>query len=270
MVLMCTTALTLFAWGCLNATQTDENQAYNADEALSISTGAVGKMIPDIELTRADGKVISLHKYIGKPLLVSFIFTSCYHVCPAITRHLKTAVREAEDSLGEDSFNVLTIGFDTANDTPAAMAVFAAEQSVNEDNWNFLSATPDAIDSLTETLGFVYFPSPRGFDHINQVTVIDKDGIIYRQVYGAAFDLPWLMEPLKQVVFNHPEPGGQTIDGLWDRVRLFCTVYDPRTGRYRFDYSLFVQIGVGALVILSVLTYLFIEYRRSRRRKSGS
>ena len=54
-----------------------------------------------------------------------------------------------------------------------------------------------------------------------------------------------------------------------DRVKLFCTVYDPNTGRYRIDYSLFVQIAIGALVVLGVISYLLIEIRRSRRRKKG-
>ena len=30
-------------------------------------------------------------------------------------------------------------------------------------------------------------------------------------------------------------------------MKLFCTVYDPRTGRYYFDYSLFASIIIGAL-----------------------
>jgi hypothetical protein len=46
---------------------------------------------------------------------------------------------------------------------------------------------------------------------------------------------------------------------------LFCTVYDPATGRYRFDNSLFVQMAVGATMILAVLIYLFREILRARR-----
>ena len=42
-------------------------------------------------------------------------------------------------------------------------------------------------------------------------------------------------------------------------VKLFCTVYDPATGRYRFDNSLFMQVAVGATIVLGVLFYLFRE-----------
>jgi hypothetical protein len=48
---------------------------------------------------------------------------------------------------------------------------------------------------------------------------------------------------------------------------LFCTVFDPATGRYRFDNSLFVQIAVGASMILAILIYLFREILNSRRAK---
>jgi protein SCO1/2 len=53
--------------------------------------------------------------------------------------------------------------------------------------------------------------------------------------------------------------------GLIDKVMLFCTVYDPATGRYRFDNSLFVQLVVGATMILAILIYLFREILRARR-----
>jgi len=59
---------------------------------------------------------------------------------------------------------------------------------------------------------------------------------------------------------------GRPIASLVDRVRLFCTVYDPASGRYEFDKSLFIQIAIGFLIVLSVAVYLFREFRKSRRK----
>jgi protein SCO1/2 len=71
-------------------------------------------------------------------------------------------------------------------------------------------------------------------------------------------------------VFNRPSSVGHIFSGLVDRVKLFCTVFDPATGRYRFDNSLFVQIAVGATMILAILIYLFREINNARRtRKQG-
>lgn len=245
----------------------DAASQYDADESVAISQAAVGLCLENLELTDSEGRTVHLADYLGRPVLVSMVFTSCYHVCPAITRHLASAVESAREALGEDRFQVLTIGFDTANDSPEAMRQFARAQKVDDPDWAFLSGDAATMKQLTANVGFVYFPSPRGFDHINQVTVVDGDGVIYRQVYGADFDLPWLVEPLKQLVFNRPEPAQPFVLGFFDRVRLFCTVYDPATGRYRFDYSLFVQIAVGALFLLSFGSWLILEIVRARRRR---
>ena len=238
---------------------------YDADAAIAMSQGAVGQPLGDFLLYDRQGKPVQLSQYRGQPVLISMIFTSCHHVCPAITRHLATAVDAAREALGEESFRVLTIGFDTAVDTPDAMRVFADKQDIDDPNWDFLSGSAQPMQALVENIGFVYFPSPRGFDHINQVTVVDREGVIYRQVYGAAFDLPWLVEPLKELVYNRPQPGAHIGSGLLNRIRLFCTVYDPNTGKYKFDYSLFVGIGVGALIVLSLIIWLLLEFSRSRK-----
>jgi len=260
------------ASSCLLAQENDRAQGsgYDADAALAISQEAIGATLRDLELTDSQGRAVNLSRLRGKPLLISMIFTSCHHVCPAITQHLHTAVKAAQGALGEDSFRVITVGFDTEVDTPEAMRTFAARQKVNDPNWYFLSGTKETLAEVVQNIGFVYFPSPRGFDHINQVTVVDQDGVIYRQVYGAAFELPWLVEPLKELVFNRPQADSHLLSEIVGRVKLFCTVYDPSTGRYRFDYSLFVGIAVGALMVLAIVTWLLIERRRSRSGRNGS
>ena len=244
-----------------------EDGTYSDDEALEISQAAIGRELAELEFTDSFGRPFKLAEFNDRPMLVSLIFTSCHHVCPALTRHLKIAVDAAREALGADSFRVVTIGFDTANDTPERMQDFARKQGIDDPDWVFLSSSAETMAKLVENMGFIYFPTARGFDHITQVTIVNRDGIIYQQVYGGTFELPWLVEPLKDLVFNRPQSAHSFFSGLSDRVKLFCTVYDPNTGRYRFDYSLFVQIAIGAMVVLSVIIYLLVEIRRARRNK---
>ena len=247
-----------------------QDGSYSEEQALEISRAVLGRELARLDFTDSFGTPVNLGSYVGKPLLISLIFTSCHHVCPTLTRHLKTAVDAAREALGHDSFRVVTIGFDTANDTPARMRDFARKQGINDPDWAFLSGSPETVQELTDNIGFIFFPTARGFDHMTQVTIIDRQGVIYEQVYGGAFELPWLVEPLKDLVLNRPQSAHSFVSGVVDKVRLFCTVYDPNTGRYRFDYSLFVQIAIGALVVLGVITYLLVEIRRARRRKKES
>ena len=57
----------------------------------------------------------------------------------------------------------------------------------------------------------------------------------------------------------------QDLSDLVSRVRILCTVYDPRTGTYRLDYSLFIEIFAGLTVLGATSTYLAREWRRQRR-----
>ncbi len=243
----------------------DPDNRYDSDAALEISQAAIGRTLGSHSLSDSNGRPVNLHDYTGKPLLISMIFTSCHHVCPMITKHLDKAARAAREILGQDSFDIVTVGFDTAHDTPEAMRAFARAQGIDANGWQFLSATAETIAALSDDLGFIFFPSPRGFDHILQVTVIDRDSVVYSQVYGASFELPWLVEPLKDLIFNRPESVGHPWSSLVDRIRLFCTVYNPSTGRYEIDNSLFFQIAIGLIVVLSITFYLWREFRHPRR-----
>jgi protein SCO1/2 len=236
---------------------------FDAKTALATSQAAIGRMLEDVTLRDRSGKVVQLAGYRGKPLVISVIYTSCYHICPTTTQHLAKVVQTARAALGEDSFRVVTIGFDTAKDNPEAMRSFARQQGVDLPGWEFLSTDAASMARLANNIGFLYFASPKGFDHLMQATVVDANGKIYRQVYGMTFDTPLLVEPLKELVFGE-QPGASLFDGLWSKVKLFCTTYDPANDRYRLDYSLFIGMLIGFLIIASGVFYLVRELRRGR------
>jgi protein SCO1/2 len=93
--------------------------------------------------------------------------------------------------------------------------------------------------------------------------VIDADGRVYRQIYGQKFDTPSLVEPLKELVYNSPRDLG-LVDAWIDNVRLFCTIYDPKTGRYKFDYSIFVTIFAGVLSLGAIAVFIIHASRNVR------
>lgn len=237
--------------------------------ALKISQGAIGRALDSYQLRDSEGRPVRLEQYRGKPLVVSLIYTSCAHVCPTTTRHLTDVVKKARAALGAESFHVVTIGFDTPNDTPEAMRTFARQQGAQLAGWDFLSADADTIDRLSENLGFLYRASPRGFDHLVQATLVDAEGRIRAQVYGMTFDTPQLVEPLKRMVLGEA-PAQTALHGAWNKVRLFCTTYDPASDSYRFDYSLFVGIVIGMLIVGTGIAFLTREFLRNRRRSPAT
>lgn len=236
---------------------------YDKDAALRDSQAAIGRTLRDHTLLTRAGEPLALGELRGRPLVVSMIFTSCGHICPMLTQHLGDVVEIARDALGDDSFAVATIGFDTIVDTPERMAEFAENSGVDDRNWYFLSADPRTIHSVTSDLGFSYFALPRGFDHITQTTIVDANGRVYRQVYGQRFDTTALVEPLKELVFDTPSGAG-LVEQWIDRIQLFCTVYDPGSGRYRFDRSIFVTIVVGVVCLGAIALFIVLHWRQAR------
>jgi protein SCO1/2 len=87
---------------------------------------------------------------------------------------------------------------------------------------------------------------------------------VFRQVYGESFELPMLIGPLKELVTGAPAPA-QDLASLLEQVRILCTVYDPRSGKYRLNYGLFIEIFAGLSCLGATAWYLIAGARRSRR-----
>lgn len=240
-------------------------QKFQNKQALEASQGAIGNKLSNYQFLDASGKGIKLHDLKGKPIVLSLIFTSCYQTCPMTTRYLASVVEKARETLGHDKFSVALLGFDSQSDSPLAMKHFAKKQGIEDANWLLLSADPKTIKAFTKELGFLFFTSPSGFDHMVQATIIDADSIIYRQVYGEVFDTPLLIEPLKELLLGRPQPNSTVLADLINKVRFFCTNYDPASDSYHFDYSLFIGMLIGALIIALIIIFLVQEYRHLKR-----
>ena len=257
-------AIALFVLcACLTLSAVTTAQEYDGEAALAISQAAIGRPLANVTFRDVHGEAFEIGDLTGKPVVVSLIYTSCHHVCPRITRNIMATTEIARDALGDHSFSVITIGFDWQVDTPDRMGMYASGHGIDVNGWYFLSGDEASIAAISENVGFQFFPSTKGFDHLSQTTIVDADGIIYRQVYGQDFGAPALVEPLKQLVFNTPRSAG-LVEHWVDNFKLFCTVYDPNSGRYRFDYSIFMTILVGTLCLGAIAIFIVREWRHAR------
>jgi protein SCO1/2 len=244
--------------GAASTTSNDVDAA-----ALRLSQAAIGQKLDDHRLIDQHGQPFSLADLRGRPFVVSLVFTNCYTFCSGLTLHLREAVRIAREALGEQSFTVLTVGFDTANDTPRRMLAYGRDRGIDDPRWYFASGDAGTMQRLTDQTGFTWVASSRGFDHVAQVTVVDADGTVVQQIYGEEFSAPELVEPLKSVLlgrtFERP-----SVRGLLASARIYCSVYDPVSGKYRLDYAMFAS-AIPALMVLGILAGgIFIAGRRNR------
>jgi protein SCO1/2 len=241
------------------------DDVFDQTSAVRISQAAIGKQPGDYTLLDRRGKPVRLRDYRGKPLLVSFIYTGCFQICPTNTRSLDAAVQDLNKLFGPDKFNVVSIGFNQPFDSPQAMRVFAAQNSLSASNWEFLSPHASIVDALTRDFGFSFKATAAGFEHVLEVTVLDAQGRIYSQVYGDRMAPKQLGEPVRQLLRGAPMPQSVSLGDLIERVRILCTIYDPETGSYRYNYGLILEIIGGALFFLAVFWFLAGEWLQHRR-----
>jgi protein SCO1/2 len=260
MLLLAPCLLAMLAAGEAVAAQELQAPSFDAATAFRDSQAAVGRELRDGMLTTSEGHPLAIASLRGRPLVVSPVYTSCFHVCPTTTSHLADVTRIATSVLGADAFAVLTVGFDTANDTPERMRQYARERGIDSPQWTFASGDAATVARLLEDVGFRHARVGAGFDHMVQATIVGPEGRVYRQVYGQQFEAPVLVDGLKRLVTGQ-RAAEASLPAWVESVRLICTVFDPKSGRYRFDWSLVLSIAIGLSCFSAVALFVWRSWR---------
>ena len=104
--------------------------------------------LPDFSLTNQDNLPYGTAQLEGRPWIADFIFTKCPGRCPKLTYEMSRIQTELRGR-GWDDVMLVSISVDPANDTPEALAEYAARHSAKLDGWQFLTGTRDSIWSLS-------------------------------------------------------------------------------------------------------------------------
>jgi protein SCO1/2 len=243
--------------------------AIDPTQAMRLSQAAIGRQLGDYRLTDQSGQPLELARLRGRPLIISFIYTSCAYACPTLTTRLSAVAKVAREALGSRSFSIVTVGFDTRVDTVEQMRRYARERGVALADWYFAAADQATVARLATDTGFVYVPVAGGFDHFAQLTIVDQRGRIFRQVYGPDFEPPLIVEPLKSLLLGSTTVASPAAD-WFNTVRLICTTYDPKSGRYRFDYSLILEIVIGLSCTLAISIFVVRAWKQTRSSDAAS
>ncbi|MBI5233365.1 MAG: SCO family protein [Deltaproteobacteria bacterium] len=226
-------------------------------ESVEAAKNAEGIRLKDYTLFDQHGREFLLSDYFKdrKPLVISYIYTSCPHVCPTITASFKKAVdRAAKEMPG--GFNVLSIGFDAPNDTAEKLRKYGLRFVDDFKPFRFASADPDTMERLTGELGFFHKKKEDAtFDHLDMVTVVKADGTIYRQVFAIRDEPDALLKRLRELVLGAvPE---EKPSGLIDWIKYYCSRYDPYTDRYLTDWPVFVAFILQFMLISLIVALVW-------------
>ncbi len=147
--------------------------ADSGDEAES-GTGFEGAVMPagvpapDFVLRDQDGNRVSMRSLRGRPVIVTFLYTTCEDTCPASAQ----TVRGALDDLGED-VPALAVAVDPPRDTPERARVFLAKQRALG-RIDFVLGSRAQLRPLWK--GFFIRPQSISQEHQARFTLVDKRG----------------------------------------------------------------------------------------------
>lgn len=87
----------------------------------------VAYTLPDVTMIREDNKRVSLPKELndGRPVVLTFIFTTCREICPVISATFAQLQRQLGPD--RDRVHLASISIDPEHDTPARLAAYSKE-----------------------------------------------------------------------------------------------------------------------------------------------
>ena len=233
----------------------------DAATALRDSQAAIGRSVAGHALLDIQGRPVRLADYRGKPLLVSFIYTGCFQVCPTTTRSLAVAVEQLAEVFGGDKFNVVTFSIDARESQLLAKPkreFYLKEydgRDANRPGWWFLTATPGqfndvaaskkTIRELTNALGypFQFVDAKRQYDPDTAKKVIENAWGEMVPYETANTDLVKRMMSRKETDIEHPSaiavltPDGRVSQYLFGVDYPTGMLKDARSCAFNFSIS---------------------------------
>jgi protein SCO1/2 len=103
-------------------------------------------VVPEVMLQRDDGRRVSLTRELddGRPVVLSFVYTSCTTVCPLTSQTLA----QLQDKLGaaRELVHMVSISIDPEYDTPSRLHDYAARFGAGP-QWQHYTGTPAAVQA---------------------------------------------------------------------------------------------------------------------------
>ncbi|WP_439899892.1 SCO family protein [Paraburkholderia phymatum] len=120
-----------------------EMHAHHHDMAPGTTRTTADYTLPPVTLVRDDGKAVSLVDELndGRPVVLTFIYTSCTTICPMISQTLE----QLQNELGSerDKVHIVSISIDPEEDTPARLKAYAERFGAGP-QWQYYTGTVEA------------------------------------------------------------------------------------------------------------------------------
>jgi protein SCO1/2 len=211
------------------------------------------------------GRAVRLGDYFGKrPVLLGFVYYQCPMLCGYVEAGTESALRVLPFTAGRQ-FDLLFISFDPA-DLPAIAASKRADflekygRPGADPGVHFLTGSPGSIAAVTKAAGFRYAldAETKTLAHAAGLMLATPDGKLSQYFYGIEYSP-------RDLKFAIMEASKEKIGTPVDRLVLYCSHYDPRTGKYGLVVMRVVRLA-GIATLGSLGAFMLVMFRRDRRK----
>ena len=252
-------------------------------EGVDVQNKLGEKIDLDVAVIDHAGHEVKLSTYFDgkRPVILTLNYYQCESLCSTQLNELLKAVRQLEWVPGGDEFRMVTISFDPRDSTETAagkrmsyareyvrgkakdageeIAPDAVDAKADTLGWEFMTAAPESIRTVTERLGYQYkFDEKSGqYAHSPVVYVMSPDGVVSRYLFGITYNP-------RDLKFALMDASDGKIGDFGEKILLSCFAFDPDGGGYGASAFGIMRLG-GLLVVLLFGAYLIVHFRRERR-----
>jgi protein SCO1 len=127
-----------------------------------------GVRAPEIDLRNQDGQRVSMRRLRGRPVIVTFLYTTCKDTCPTMAQTIKGAL----DDLGHDVPSI-AVAVDPPRDTPESARAFLLKTRMLG-RLDFVLGTRGQLRPVWK--GFAIQPQLPRSEHQARITLVDRRG----------------------------------------------------------------------------------------------
>jgi len=141
------------------------------DSGSSRFEGAVmpkGFRAPDFDLRDQDGNPVSMRQFRGKPVIVTFLYTTCDNECPAMAQVVKGALDDLQSDVP-----AIAVAVDPPRDNADRARAFLAKQRAIG-RLDFVLGSRSQLARVWK--GFAIQPQTVSQEHQARFTLVDKRG----------------------------------------------------------------------------------------------
>lgn len=152
-----------------------QNAAEMSSDLCTFSEGQ--HYVPSFNLLNQNGGVVNEAVFSGQVSVVSFFFSSCQTICPAMNNEL---LRVQGNFPADSHVQLLSFSIDPTFDSPAVLKEYGRALGAEEKKWSFLTGEKSAIHELVRC-GFILpvqqYDTEGGvadYSHSDKVVLVDS------------------------------------------------------------------------------------------------